>query len=50
MIATAGAYAFSMSSNYNTRPRSAEIMVEGDKYKIVRSREKITDLFALEYI
>ena len=50
MITTAGGYGFSMSSNYNTRPRSPEIMVEGDKYKIVRSREKITDLFALEYI
>lgn len=50
MINTVGAYGFSMSSNYNTRPKPAEVMVDGDKYKIVRNREEVKDLFALESI
>lgn len=47
-IKSAGAYGMSMSSNYNTRPRAAEVMVDGDKAFVVRQREKIIDLFALE--
>ncbi|MEI2636337.1 MAG: diaminopimelate decarboxylase [Methylotenera sp.] len=47
-IKSAGAYGMSMASNYNTRPRAAEIMVDGDKTSVIRQREKIADLFALE--
>ena len=47
-IASAGAYGFVMSSNYNTRPRAAEIMVDGDAMHLVRAREQVTDLFAGE--
>ncbi|MDQ2994529.1 MAG: diaminopimelate decarboxylase, partial [Pseudomonadota bacterium] len=50
VVRTAGAYGFTMSSNYNTRARAAEIMVEGDQAYLVRDREKITDLFAGEHI
>lgn len=49
-IMSAGAYGMSMSSNYNTRPRAAEIMVDGDQCHVVREREQINDLFALEKI
>lgn len=49
-IHSAGAYGFTMSSNYNTRPRAAEVMVAGSKAHEVRAREKITDLFAHEHI
>lgn len=44
----AGAYGFVMSSNYNSRPRVAEIMVDGDRAHVVRERETIADLFAHE--
>lgn len=47
-ILSAGAYGFVMSSNYNTRPRPAEIMVDGDKAYVVRDREQVSDLFAGE--
>jgi len=47
-IRGAGAYGFSMSSNYNTRPRAAEIMVDKDKVHLVRQRETITGLYANE--
>jgi len=47
-IKSAGAYGMSMASNYNTRGRAAEIMVDGDKAYVIRQREKIADLFALE--
>lgn len=40
----AGAYGFSMSSNYNSRPRPAEVMVKGNKFFIVRERESYDDL------
>ncbi len=43
-VMDAGAYAFSMSSNYNTRPRAAEVMVDGDRAHLVRARESIEDL------
>lgn len=49
-ILSAGAYGMSMSSNYNTRPRAAEIMVDGDAVHEIRQREKVADLFALEKI
>jgi len=49
-IMSAGAYGMSMSSNYNTRPRAAEVMVDGDKSIVIRQREKVQDLFALESI
>lgn len=44
-VCSAGAYGFSMSSNYNTRPRVAEVMVDGDQYHIVRQREALADLW-----
>ena len=43
-IRSAGAYGFSMSSNYNSRPRCAEVMVDGDRYHVVRTRETLADL------
>ncbi len=49
-IMSAGAYGMSMASNYNTRPRAAEVMVDGDKAYLIRQREQISDLFALEKI
>ncbi len=48
MIHSAGAYGFSMSSNYNARPRAAEVMVDGDSFYVVRKRENIADLYHLE--
>jgi len=47
-ILSAGAYGFVMSSNYNSRPRSAEVLVSGQEHYCVRKRETIEDLFALE--
>jgi diaminopimelate decarboxylase len=47
-VLSAGAYGFSMSSNYNSRPRVAEIMVDGDDHQVVRQREEIEQLFANE--
>jgi len=49
-IFSAGAYGMSMSSNYNTRPRATEVMVDGDKVYEIRQREKVADLFALEKV
>lgn len=43
-VCTAGAYGFAMSSNYNTRPRPAEVMVDGDQAILVRCRESSADL------
>jgi diaminopimelate decarboxylase len=45
---TAGAYGFTMASNYNTRGRPAEVIVDGDKVHLVRRREEPQELFALE--
>ncbi len=45
---SAGAYGMSMSSNYNTRPRAAEVMVDGFQTHVVRPREPLADLFATE--
>ena len=47
-VRSAGAYGFVMSSNYNTRPRAPEIMVDGDKHHVVRQRETVDQLLALE--
>ena len=47
-VRSAGAYASVMSSNYNSRPRAAEVMVDGDRYHVVRVRERARDLFAGE--
>jgi diaminopimelate decarboxylase len=47
-IMSCGAYAMSMSSNYNSRPRAAEVLVDGDATHLIREREKPEDLFALE--
>jgi diaminopimelate decarboxylase len=44
-IMDAGAYGYAMSNQYNTRPRSAEILVNGDEYHLIRSRETIEDIF-----
>jgi diaminopimelate decarboxylase len=49
-IRSAGAYGFAMSSNYNTRARAAEVMVDGDKAYVVRKREEVKDLFAGETV
>jgi len=47
-IRTAGAYGFVMSSNYNSRPRACEILVEGDGFRLIRQRESHDDLFKHE--
>ncbi len=47
-IADAGAYGMSMASNYNTRPRAAEVLVDGTTARVVRRRETVADLIALE--
>jgi diaminopimelate decarboxylase len=47
-IMSAGAYGMAMSSNYNTRPRVAEVMVDGNQAHLVRRRETIESLYALE--
>jgi diaminopimelate decarboxylase len=47
-IGSAGAYGMTQSSNYNSRPRACEVMVDGDKAFVVRERESIPSLFALE--
>ncbi len=46
----AGAYGFVMASNYNTRPRPAEVMVDGDQAHLVRRREAVQDLWTLESV
>ncbi|HRD93267.1 MAG TPA: diaminopimelate decarboxylase [Accumulibacter sp.] len=47
-ILSAGAYSMAMSSNYNTRPRAAEVMVDGTQAHLVRRRETVEELYALE--
>lgn len=49
-ILSAGAYGFVMASNYNTRPKPAEIMVDGKNAYVIRARENIADLFATETV
>ncbi len=50
VVRSAGAYGFSMSSNYNTRPRAAEVMVEGDKVHVIRERETLAQLMQGEHL
>jgi diaminopimelate decarboxylase len=47
-VFTAGAYGFAMSSQYNSRPRVAEVLVDGENYRVIRRRESYQDLIALE--
>lgn len=47
-VMSAGAYGFSLSSNYNSRPRAAEVLVDGDTYRVIRERESYEDLVRLE--
>ncbi|MGD8112934.1 diaminopimelate decarboxylase [Vibrio sp. TRT 17S01] len=49
-VRSAGAYGFVMSSNYNTRPRVAEVIVDGDQAHLVRQRETLGSLWALENV
>jgi diaminopimelate decarboxylase len=49
-VMSAGAYGMSMSSNYNTRPRAAEVMVDGAEVHLVRERETVRQLYAAEKI
>ena len=43
-VCSAGAYGFVQASNYNSRPRAPEVLVEGDSYRVIRRRETYTDL------
>lgn len=47
-VRSAGAYGFVMASNYNTRPRPAEVLVDGENHHLVRARENLQDLWELE--
>jgi diaminopimelate decarboxylase len=47
-VFAAGAYGFAMSSNYNNRPRAAEVLVEGSSFRVIRKRETLEDLVRLE--
>jgi len=49
-VRSAGAYGFTMSSNYNSRPRAAEVMVDGDRVFVIRERETLADLFRHEQL
>ncbi len=49
-IMSAGAYGMTMASNYNTRGRAAEVLVDGDRFSLIRRRETPAELFALESI
>ncbi len=49
-VLSAGAYGMAMASNYNSRPRAAEVMVDGTHAHLIRRRESIAELFALESV
>jgi diaminopimelate decarboxylase len=49
-VMSAGAYGFAMASNYNSRPRAAEVLVDGSRYSIVRRRESYEDLILGEQV
>jgi len=49
-VRSAGAYGFTMSSNYNSRPRAAEVMVDGDAWHLIRDRETVEDLWRGEHL
>jgi diaminopimelate decarboxylase len=50
VVKSCGAYGFSMASHYNTRPKPAEVLVQGASAKIIRRRERLADLWASEYV
>lgn len=47
-VMNAGAYGFALASNYNSRPRAAEVMVDGEEFQVIRRRESFEDLVRLE--
>ena len=47
-ILTAGAYGYALASNYNSRPRPAEVLLNGDEAELIRSRETLEDLLRTE--
>jgi diaminopimelate decarboxylase len=47
---SAGAYGFTMASNYNTRPMPAEILVDGDQAHVVRERQTLDDVLKGEHV
>ncbi len=47
-VFTAGAYGFTMSSNYNARARAAEVLVDGSEFRVISRRESYEDLIARE--
>jgi diaminopimelate decarboxylase len=49
-VMSAGAYGMSMSSNYNTRPRAAEVMVDRGAWQVIRDRETVAELYAREHL
>ena len=49
-VLSAGAYGMSMASNYNTRPRAAEVMVSGDRAWLIRDREQVSDMLRGEHL
>jgi len=49
-VRSAGAYGFTMSSNYNSRPRAAEVMVDGAQVHVIRDRETLEDLYRHEHL
>lgn len=49
-VRSAGAYGFSMSSNYNSRPRAAEVLVDGSRVHLIRERESVAQLWAGEHL
>jgi diaminopimelate decarboxylase len=49
-VCTAGAYGFVLSSNYNSRPRAPEVLVEGDQWRVIRERESYDDLIRGESV
>jgi diaminopimelate decarboxylase len=49
-VLSAGAYGMAMASNYNTRPRAAEVMVDGEHVHLIREREDVRSLFAGEHL
>ena len=49
-ILDAGAYGMSLASNYNTRPRAAEVLVDGKRVKLIRRRETLKDLLGPEQV
>lgn len=48
LVKSAGAYGFTMASNYNTRPRAVEVMVKGDQFSVIKERETVDQLLAGE--